>query len=74
VVRVRWQTDAASIWGAAPSIEFKSEQDVKVRYFATIEKDGGGYPQWVTDKVSNTISVSKSVGAVVQMGGAEKDW
>jgi len=72
VVQVRWQTDPASTWGAGPSIAFKSEQDVKVRYVATIETDSLGYPSSrVTEKVSDTIAVSKTDGAVVQLGARQ---
>jgi hypothetical protein len=69
-VQVCWETDPAGFFGGGPKIVFKSNQDVNVRYLATVEYDGGGYPsKRITKTTSGTTSVSRITGAVIAMGG-----
>ena len=63
LVQVRWQK-AEAVYSSGRFVQFKSDQDVTVRYVATIEKKTieGGYVHRVTDRVSGTIRVPRNAG------------
>lgn len=61
LVQARWDQNFV-IWGSA-MIQFKADEDVRVRYVATIEKQ-----DHTTDRVSGTTAVSRIGGGTAGVG------